>query len=65
MIGICFQFFLAIILLFLLFLLVFGCCLLFVVDIKGPQGCLAESDCIYACSISFSFFVFFISLVSI
>ena len=40
-------------------------CLLFAVDIKGPQGCLAESDCIYACSVSLPFSVFFISLVSI
>ena len=40
-------------------------CLLFAMDIKGPQGCLAKSDCIYACSVSLPFSVFLISLVSI
>ena len=36
MIDVCFGFFSIFMLLFLSFLLVFGCCLLFAVDIEGP-----------------------------
>ena len=48
-----------------LWMLLVVCCLLVAVDIKGPQGCLAESDYIYTCFVSLPFSVFLISLVSI